>query len=250
MTLTLVGLNSTAEAKKETNVKLRRTIKAAKWNTVCLPFDMTAAEIETAFGKDTKVEAFNGLEYDSNTSTTTLKFATAKAADGSTAVIQAGVPYLLKPGKTTDTNLFELKAKEIQCASETFVPTGTSKDATTTSGTVSLTMQGNYNKRVLTPETAADKKLYILSGDKIYLVDSDVEMKGFRCYFSAPEVSATSLFSKAMVLHGDGSTTAIRLVETGKTNGNGKGVYDLLGRPRDAKDKDILIKGGKKVVNK
>ena len=250
MTLTLVGLNSTAEAKKETNVKLRRTIKAAKWNTVCLPFDMTAAEIETAFGKDTKVEAFNGLEYDSNTSTTTLKFATAKAADGSTAVIQAGVPYLLKPGKTTDTNLFELKAKEIQCASETFVPTGTSKDATTTSGTVSLTMQGNYNKRVLTPETAADKKLYILSGDKIYLVDSDVEMKGFRCYFSAPEVSATSLFSKAMVLHGDGSTTAIRLVETGKANGNGKGVYDLLGRPRDAKDKDILIKGGKKVVNK
>ena len=76
------------------------------------------------------------------------------------------------------------------------------------------------------------------------------EMKGFRCYFSAPEVSATSLFSKAMVLHGDGSTTAIRLVETGKANGNGKGVYDLLGRPRDAKDKDILIKGGKKVVNK
>ena len=102
--------------------------------------------------------------------------------------------------------------------------------------------------------------MYIISGDKIYYVDSEVELKGFRCYFVAEE-SATgsteegsgtvgsSMFSNARVLHSDGSSTDLRLIKADAT-GEGDAVYDLLGRKRDEQAKGIVIENGKKIIIK
>ena len=256
MTLTLAGLHSTAEAKKETNVKMRRTIKTGKWNTVCLPFDMTAKEIDETFGDNTKVEIFGGLKYDATAKSTTLQFSAATADTEGGAIIKAGTPYLLKPGKTTDISISEIKGKEITCASVDYVPTGIMQDATTTGGSVSLTMQGEYNHRMITPDEATDgKSLYVISGDNIYYVNSDVEMKGFRCYFVAEESAAgstaegASLFSRAKVMHADGTSTDLRLIKADATD-EGDAVYDLLGRKRDEQTKGTVIVNGKKIIIK
>ena len=58
------------------------------------------------------------------------------------------------------------------------------------------------------------------SGDKIYHVNSDVEMKGLRCYFVAkesttePSEGGSSAFSNAKVIHSDGSSTDLRLIDS------------------------------------
>ena len=91
------------------------------------------------------------------------------------------------------------------------------------------------------------------SGDKIYLVNSDVEMKGLRCYFVAkesttePSVGGSGAFSNAKVIHSDGSSTDLRLIDSEAT-GDTDAVYDLLGRKRDAQTKGLVIKNGIKVL--
>ena len=251
MTVTLAELNN-----KQTNLKMRRTIKTGKWNTVCLPFDMTADEITATFGEGTKVETFGGLKYDATAKSTTLQFSAATADTEGGAIIKAGTPYLLKPGKTTDISISEIKGKEITCDSVDYVPRGIMQNATTTGGSVSLTMQGEYNRRTISPDEAIDgKSIYVISNDKIYYVNSDVEMKGFRCYFVAEESAAgstaegASLFSRAKVMHADGTSTDLRLIKTDAT-GKGGAVYDLLGRQRDEQTKGIVIVNGKKIIIK
>lgn len=245
MSVTLTELNN-----QKTNLKMRRALKTNNWNTICLPYSLTSDEISTLFGSDTKVEEFNDLVYDSESNTYTLKFTAATS-------MSAGTPYLIKPSTAKADNIFEMQGKTITCASATTLPTGTSKEA----GTATLTMQGEYNHRMITPYEATDgKSLYVISGNKIYHVNSEVEIKGFRCYFVAEESTTgsteegsgtvgTSMFSNARVLHSDGTSTDLRLIKA-EPAGDADAVYDLLGRKRDGQTKGVVIKNGKKVLKK
>ena len=239
MTVTLANWNE-----QTINLKMRRTVKGGKWNTICLPFDMTAEEIAATFGEGTLLETFGGLTYDSSTETTTLEFSEATS-------ITAGTPYLLKPGKVSNVSIFDIKSKEIKCESADYVPEGTKQDAITAEGTISLAMQGEYNKRIIDSNDYTQMYMYIISGDKIYYVDSEVELKGFRCYFVAEETSGTSgaakLFSGARLMHFDGSSTDLRLIKADSV-GEGSAVYDLLGRKSNGQRKGVSIKNGKKVL--
>ncbi len=227
MTVTLAELNN-----KQTNLKMRRTLKTDKWNTICLPYSLTSEEISTLFGSGTKVEAFSGLEYNSETNSYTMNFSAATE-------MTAGTPYLIKPTTAGADNIFEMQNKTIACASATTLPEGTTQ---TVNGTT-LTMQGEYNKRKITPfDVTESENIYVISGNMIYHVNSDVEMKGFRCYFVAK-----GAFSNAKVIHSDGTSTDLRLIDA-KATGDTDAVYDLLGRKRDAQTKGLVIKNGIKVL--
>lgn len=217
---------------KNCNIKMRRALKKDKWNTICLPYSLTSGEISSLFGSGTKVESFSGLEYNNGTNSYTMKFSAA-------AEITAGTPYLIKPSKDVSDNIYEIKDRTINCTSETYVPTGTPQ----TANNITLTMQGEYNKRMITPfDVTESENIYVISGDKIYRVNSDVEMKGFRCYFVAK-----GAFSNAKVIHSDGTSTDLRLIDA-KATGDTDAVYDLLGRKRDAQTKGLVIKNGIKVL--
>lgn len=243
MTVTLSEYNA-----KTYNIKMRRALKKDKWNTICLPYSLTSDEISTLFGSGTKVEAFSDLEYNSETNSYTMKFSAATE-------ITAGTPYLIKPSNDVSGNIYEIKDRTITCTSETYVPTGTSQTANNTT----LTMQGEYNKRKITPfDVTESENIYVISGNKIYHVNSDVEMKGFRCYFVAKESTTgpseggsgahgSSMFSNAKVIHSDGTSTDLRLIDAEAT-GDTDAVYDLLGRKRDAQTKGLVIKNGIKVL--
>ena len=214
------------------NIKMRRALKKDDWNTICLPYSLTSDEISSLFGSGTKVEVFSDLEYNSETNSYTIKFSAATE-------ITAGTPYLIKPSKDVSDNIYEIKDRTITCTSETYVPTGISQTANNTT----LTMQGEYNKRMITPfDVTESENIYVISGDKIYHVNSDVEMKGFRCYFVAK-----GAFSNAKVIHSDGTSTDLRLIDA-KATGDTDAVYDLLGRKRDAQTKGLVIKNGIKVL--
>lgn len=224
---------------KNYNIKMRRALKKDDWNTICLPYSLTSDEISSLFGSGTKVETFSDLEYNSETNSYTMKFSAA------TEII-AGTPYLIKPSKDVSDNIYEIKDRTITCTSETYVPTGTSL----TANNITLTMQGEYNKRMITPfDITESENIYVISGNMIYRVNSDVEMKGFRCYFVAkesttgPSVGGSGAFSNAKVIHSDGTSTDLRLIDAEAT-GDTDAVYDLLGRKRDAQTKGLVIKNG------
>ena len=238
MTVTLSEDNA-----KNCNIKMRRALKKDNWNTICLPYSLTSDEISSLFGSGTKVETFSDLEYNSETNSYTMKFSAATE-------ITAGTPYLIKPSKDVSDNIYEIKDRTITCTSETYVPTGTSQTANNTT----LTMQGEYNKRMITPfDVTESENIYVINGDKIYHVNSDVEMKGFHCYFVAkesttgPSVGGSGAFSNAKVIHSDGTSTDLRLIDAEAT-GDTDAVYDLLGRKRDAQTKGLVIKNGIKVL--
>ena len=227
------------------NIKMRRALKKDDWNTICLPYSLTSDEISPLFGSGTKVETFSDLEYNSETNSYTMKFIAATE-------ITAGTPYFIKPSKDVSGNIYDIKDRTITCTSETYVPTGTSQTA---ANNTTLTMQGEYNKRMITPSDVTESEnIYVISGDKIYHVNSDVEMKGFRCYFVAKESTTggsgalgSSMFSNAKVIHSDGTSTDLRLIDA-KATGDTDAVYDLLGRKRDAQTKGLVIKNGIKVL--
>ena len=80
----------------------------------------------------------------------------------------------------------------------------------------------------------------------IYHVNSNVEMKGFRCYFVAEETvsgSGAKLFSGARLMHSDGTSTELRLIKAEPT-GDADAVYDLLGRKSNGQRNGVVIKNG------
>lgn len=89
-------------------VTLTRTFKQNTWNTICLPFHVTEAQVEKVFGTGTKLVIFNGIKTENNETKAHL----LQHVDQN---ILAGQPYFILPGKdvssltftnvSTDTNL-------------------------------------------------------------------------------------------------------------------------------------------------
>ena len=75
---------------KTIRVELTRTITDGQWNTLCLPFDMTTAQIQEVFGEGTQVATFSSIENGVADFTTT---------DG----ITAGIPCLINPATAVST---------------------------------------------------------------------------------------------------------------------------------------------------
>ena len=50
------------EAATGVDVRVKRTIKAGEWSTICLPFAMTEAQCKAAFGSDVQIGDFTGYE--------------------------------------------------------------------------------------------------------------------------------------------------------------------------------------------
>ena len=78
----------TYQSQTRTVQLMDRTLLANNWNTLCLPFNLTAEQITTAFGAGTQVMTLSG--YTNVGSTVTVTFANA-------ATIEAGKPYIVKP---------------------------------------------------------------------------------------------------------------------------------------------------------
>ena len=214
-------------------VTLVRTLHKDKWNTICLPFSMSAADLKTYFGDGVKLEKFSGTTMDGS-GALTLSFA-------SSAELAAGTPYLIKPSAVSNNNntyLIESRPLErISATSTTFTVNG---------GEVN--MNGNYDKVTLTGDKDGYEQ-YFLQNDKFYHIvpSNPLTAKGFRCYFT---VSDGVTVNKAMVRHDDNSTTAISVVEVGTSADGAKKIYDLQGIEYNGMPKGIYIKNGKKYCAK
>lgn len=69
---------------------VHRQLKAGQWNTFCLPFDATQAQLREALGCDYELKIHSAMDSDGQT----MLFDTPASAD-----INAGMPYLIRPAK-------------------------------------------------------------------------------------------------------------------------------------------------------
>lgn len=204
-----------ANLNKTVNVTINRTLVANKWNTLCLPFDVTAEQIRNILKAEGMVREYKDQTADC------INFQAAET-------MTAGVPYLIKPTE-------EVKGLTFEGVKITAVE-GKTKGGI---GSENLAISGILGARKL-----ESFELFLNAAGKFVAPAVGKEtMKGFRAYF-------ISLLGAGAKINIDGETTGINSIETEATV-NGK-VYNLngqyVGNSLNGLKKGIYVVNGKKVI--
>lgn len=231
ITLDENGDNIVEEA-ENVNVTLKRTLYGdGGWNTLCVPFSLTAAQVKAAFGNDVELRKLSSIEG------TTLKFV-------STDIITAGEPCLIKVAKDGSTYNFEGVAT-IAVANNT--------DYTFSMVSGDIQFLGIYSPMdVVTVNPAGPSTGYYAflgEGNKFFKAQAETKMKGFRAFFLVPnKVPSNAL--KAVI---DGTATGIEDLVIDGVKANGR-VYNLngqyVGNSLNGLQPGLYIQNGKKIVVK
>ena len=225
----------------------RKLYKDGSWNTLCLPFDLTAEEV-TAQLAPSELKTLSSSNYDSETGTLTLNFEDA-------TTIEAGKPYIIKWTGNTEWLSPEFTSVTIK-----------NVDAAVTTDYV--TFQGNFSPVSL---KANDKSvLYLGADNKLYYPSQNRTMGSCRAVFRLHNglavgdlVPGGAKATRFVMNFGSDETTGIVEVnadedfksashESGISNSLQRAWYDLQGRRLTGKPtaRGIYINNGKKVVIK
>lgn len=204
---------------KTIDVKLARTLTAGVWNTICLPFDVTAEQIANVLKSEGNVKEY-GSE-DASKQTIYFKAATT---------MKAGVPYLIKPTEG---------AKELVFKSVTIK----NVDAVDRMVGDKYNMCGVFGKYAMNTNGT---ELFLKTDGKFYVPAEGKEtMKGFRAYFLVPKNTAAAAlnlsFGDATGINGI-AADAEKNVKVYNVNGQ------YVGTSLEALPKGLYIVGGKKVL--
>lgn len=199
------------------NIQLNRTFSTTAYNTLVLPFALSAEQISSAFGSNAKVYSFSG-DTESHVS-----FISATET-------KANVPFLI----TTSTEESSFKFDQVAL-----------EDATPTTSGNYYDFVGNYNGKITLPEGA-----WFLNSNTFYRSVGKSTLKGYRAYF---EPKATTAKSETLGLNIDGTTTGIEsVVDYDGTHGD---IYNISGQKMHTKKhadlpKGVYIEGHNKVIIK
>lgn len=221
--------SNTIEAKNGVNVTLKRTMVANEWNTICLPFDVTAEQATVAFGEGVKI-----AQLDDTSTGNILNF-----VDMSNYGMEAAVPYLIKPTVAATTEEYSFKGVEIKEAAVT--PTKVKTNG-------NLYFNGIYNKMDVTTDASSGYYAAFLGANNtIFKAKAGGTMKGFRAYFAIPKDAAASALRVVI----DGTATSIKNIDSEVVESNAP-VYNLQGQRVDGNNltPGIYVKAGKKFVVK
>ena len=205
---------------KTVDVTLTRTLTAGAWNTICLPFDVTAEQIASVLKS-----AGNVKEYGSeDVTTSTIKFNDA-------TTMQAGVPYLIKP--TESATVLEFKGVTIKNVEDVNRKFGSDYKICGTFGKYTMKTDGT--------------ELFLKTDGKFYIpAAGTATMKGFRAYFfningSTAGAALNLSFGEATGIDGV-AADAEKNVKVYNVNGQ------YVGTSLEALPKGLYIVGGKKVL--
>ena len=229
------------------NVTMTRAMSAkldgeetAKWNTFCVPFDMTADQLTA--NKITKVVQLTSAE---TTADNGINLTSEEVTDG----VKAGVPYLVQVSE--DVTEITAEGVYVTAAAPAAQTIGTVGDYT-------VAMTGNYS--AMTVPTDA----YFISDNTFYVADAEatVALKGFRAYITLTAANGEPAAVNVRSISIDGSTagdgtTAIEGV-AGETVGQLVDVYTLSGvkvkggvkasEALDGLQRGVYIVNGKKII--
>lgn len=212
-----IGTTGSAE------VHLKRTFSANSWNSLCVPFAISDAEVKAQFGNDAKVAEFTGA------TATTLEFSSCTG-------IEAGKPYLVYIPEGATQTKFTFKGVTAFASQ----PTDVEQQGSTNEKT---TFHGYFYK------STAPKGSYVLRKNLVYHLVSDMAIKGFRAVLI--DGTATQRVFTQWSL--DGTTTGIGNIDANVIqrfnvyNTNGQMVRHAA-TSLDDLPHGVYIVNGKKVI--
>lgn len=246
--VTTITNNSGATA----NVTLsgRTLYKDESWNTICLPFDMTAEQVNSQLAP-AGLMTFSGSSFESSTGTLTLNFADA-------TTINAGTPYIIKWNNADNI---------INPVFTGVVINNTNPAVVGSDGAASFV--GTYAP--VNIYTTEKKNLYLGNDNKLYYpTSSDFNVNAFRAYFQLNNdltAGEPNSHVKSFVLNFDGEEILTGIAPLLSPEGmnhsplgetEGAPWYDLSGRKLSTRQivnsstlpKGIYINQGRKIVIK
>lgn len=217
------------------NVKVKRSIKAGEWSTICLPFAMNKSQADAAFGSGYVVKQYTGYTATIDESTLIPSAITVNFAEYTLSALkkmQPGTPYLIKT--TKDIESFDVDGVNI------------STDLNDVSGAeTNYGLTGKF-KGVLAKTTVPNNGLFI-SDNKFYYSTGNTNIKAFRGWFNLEAVLNVAV-GAPVFMNIDGETTGIENIQ--RTAGDDR-YYNLNGQHvENLKKGQIYIKNNKKVVVK
>ena len=239
------------DSKADVTLSDRTLYKDGKWNTLCLPFSLSAAQIaaNADFAGATlmtmDVTEKNGFDAEDGTLYLYFKSATE---------IEAGVPYLVKWEKAAD---YEGNEANYDISNPVFEGVTISNSTaqaveSSTGGLETVQMVGTYSPVSV---TANDKSILFLGdANTLYYSTVDRQIRSCRAYFSVPYINGhAGAKARAFALSFDGEVTT-GIIEV---SANYNGVTDdawysldgvrLSGKPTQ---RGMYINKGKKILVK
>ena len=198
------------------NVTITRNVKVG-FNTVVLPFDLTAGQVAAAFGTGTNVYAFSESSESPNDATVNFNKVNA-------GTISANVPVLVNA--TVASNTQEFKGVHVVAPTADVKVEGTNFD-----------FVGLYE-----PLTAIPEGDYFIGNGALYKSAGSTSMKAFRAYIKAKSgASGVKLY-----IDGEDIETSIEEINGEATEVSI--IYNLAGQRISKMQKGINIVNGKKVL--
>lgn len=234
-----------AHDREKCNVALsgRTLIKDGKWNTLCLPFDFTAAQIaahaDFAGAKLMELDTNGTNGFDATNGTLYLAFKEATA-------IKAGVPYLVKwDAAGTDVTSPVFFGVTINATASTTVSDHDDELA-------EVQMKGCYSPVSV---VADDKSILFMGGDNtLYYSAENRSIRSCRAYFSVPYINQTpGAKARAFVLNfDDEEATGILEISADSKEKKDDAWYSLAGVRLSGKptQRGMYINKGNKVIIK
>ena len=234
------------EAATGVDVRVRRTINADEWSTICLPFSMTEAQVQEAFGADVQLADFTGAESEfddaDNVVGITVSF------DNNVTAIEANHPYIIKVAQPVEE--FTADGVDIEPAEDDAL-IEFDNGRTGSRRVVYSGFYGTYHAG-----TVLDEYTLFLSAGKFWYSRGLTQMKAFRAYFAFLDVLTEVEEAASKVRFSvDGAATAIEGITAGEY-GPQDAVYSISGVKVCTADKlnslpqGLYIINGKKVMIK
>lgn len=226
-----------------------RTFNKDKWNSLILPVDMTAAQVENAFGKGTEVSRFNRLKDN------WIYFTPVTEDNG--VLIHKNIPYIIKPTKEPFGNAEYTVGSSIKTIEgPVYIATGISytdetatlknKDEDYSNGMIHYGSYVRQNKTNDANDFVPMGAYMLNNGDMVHTAKNHY-VKGYRCWLVETTPSEKTL--QMAFTTGDNNTTGIKTVE--EQNRNDKmGIYSISGVRMNSNNADNLPKGMYIVNNK
>lgn len=227
-------LNETATeipmAKTDVDVTVNRTVKADEWNTICLPFSMSAEQVASAFGQDAQLGDFDGciLNDNGNSHNISVNFVETEA-------IEANHPYILKV--SSEITQFTIEHVDV----EPDVNPMTEKGGIVVAGEMLYDrFIGTYVANTIVPENAL-----VLSGNKFWKSKGQTKTKALRGYFKLQESLVNNNQEvKLAFTSSDGITTDIEIIQPNNSPTNSNIIHTMDGRTVSmCGDGNQLVKG-------
>jgi hypothetical protein len=211
----------------------RTLTKDGTWNTLCLPFSLSAEQIEGSPLAGAVIKEMDSSTSLSNDGLLTLNFKNAQS-------IEAGKAYIVK-WETKGENIVNPLFHGVVISNASLVETES------TDGKVKFV--GQYSPFTIDNDNI-NEILFIGSGNKIGYSKNPRQLKSCRAHFW---VQPNGFSAGARVINldfGDGMTTSINLVEADDEDASVNGIYSLDGRrvKGEPTQKGVYVVNGKKIV--